>query len=49
MCEQENKETVVVPFNQIRLLILTMEAAKKNDLEKLKQIQQEAAILGIQM
>lgn len=44
----ENKE-VLVPFNQLRLLVLAMEAVKTNDRKKIEQVQEEAATLGIQM
>ncbi len=49
MRKQEEDKKVVVPFNQGRLLILSMEAAKNNDQKKIEEIRKEAESLGIQM
>jgi hypothetical protein len=44
---QEVKKDETVPFNQLRLLILSMEAAKKNNQARIEQIREEAALCGI--
>ena len=45
----EKKEVVVIPPEQLRYLVLAMEADRANDEKKIKEIKKEAATVGIQM